>query len=123
MEKSDDDGTYNLTGYTGSIPYMSPEVAKCMPYSFSTDAYSFGMVFWHIMEMEPPFSTYSLRVYEDRVLRKGYRPVCNKQWPKSWSDLMKQLWAHDPRKRPSFDRIYETLSHEMDKADAKDTTM
>ncbi len=123
MEKSDDDETYNLTGYTGSIPYMSPEVAKCMPYSFSTDAYSFGMVFWHIMEMEPPFSTYSLRVYEDRVLRKGYRPVCNKQWPKSWSDLMKQLWAHDPRKRPSFDRIYETLSHEMDKADTKDTTM
>ena len=123
LEKSEDDGTYKLTGHTGSIRYMAPEVAKCMPYTFSADAYSFGMIFWHIMEMEAPFVTYNVRIHEDRVLRKGYRPVCNKQWPKTWSNLMQQSWAHDPQKRPSFDKICETLSQEIDKADAKFVTM
>ena len=31
------DGTYKLTGFTGSIPYMSPEVAKSLPYNLSAD--------------------------------------------------------------------------------------
>jgi serine/threonine protein kinase len=36
------DGTYKLTGYTGSIRYMAPEVFQEKPYNMTCDAVSFG---------------------------------------------------------------------------------
>ena len=47
------DGTYNLTGFTGSIRYMAPEVAKSQPYNLSADVYSYGMLLWHVFANEP----------------------------------------------------------------------
>eukprot|EP00555_Chaetoceros_dichaeta_P007741 CAMPEP_0198257488 /NCGR_PEP_ID=MMETSP1447-20131203/7159_1 /TAXON_ID=420782 /ORGANISM="Chaetoceros dichaeta, Strain CCMP1751" /LENGTH=316 /DNA_ID=CAMNT_0043944407 /DNA_START=55 /DNA_END=1002 /DNA_ORIENTATION=+ len=41
-----EDETYNLTGYTGSLLYMAPEVALSKPYNRSADVYSFGMLLW-----------------------------------------------------------------------------
>lgn len=110
-----EDGTYKLTGFTGSLRYMAPEVAKSLPYNFSADVYSFAMVFWQIMANEPPFDSYSCKLHEDRVVNKGYRPVCGKNWPNEWSNLMKKCWNQNPKKRPSFEEISQELSTELDK--------
>lgn len=108
-----EDDTYKLTGFTGSLRYMAPEVAKCLPYNLSADVYSFGMLFWYILEMETPFDAYSCRMHEDRVVEKGYRPACRKSWPEDWSKLMKKSWSHNPKNRYSFDDILLLLRAEV----------
>jgi serine/threonine protein kinase len=39
-KKKNADGTFNLTGHTGSPRYMAPEVSKAEPYNLSCDAVS-----------------------------------------------------------------------------------
>ena len=116
MKESDKvgDDTFKLTGFTGSLRYMAPEVAKSLPYNLSADVYSFSMLLWYILEMETPFDAYSCKMHEDRVVNKGYRPVCDKSWPIEWTDLIKKSWSHNPSKRP-------IVAH-ADHIEAKDVT-
>ena len=37
-----------MSGETGSLRYMAPEVANCQPYNQKADVYSFGKLFWII---------------------------------------------------------------------------
>jgi serine/threonine protein kinase len=45
LENSSPDAkdTYEMSGETGSLRYMSPEVADSLPYNHKADVYSFGM--------------------------------------------------------------------------------
>lgn len=106
------DGTYNLTGFTGSIRYMSPEVAKSQPYNLSADVYSYGMLLWHVFANEPPFITYSCKMHDELVVHKGYRPSVDPTWPATFGDLMKECWSNNPSKRPDFSYITEILAEE-----------
>ncbi|KAL9185459.1 hypothetical protein ACHAXT_003236 [Thalassiosira profunda] len=109
-----DDELYSLTGNTGSLRYMAPEVAKNMPYSLSVDAYSFGVLFWQLCALSVPYSGYSCKMHADLVVGKGYRPTADPSWPESWSLLMSRCWASDHRSRPSFEHILEVINEELD---------
>jgi serine/threonine protein kinase len=37
---------YRMTGHTGSVRYMAPEVATDLPYNQAVDTYSFAMILW-----------------------------------------------------------------------------
>ncbi|CAJ0927059.1 7414_t:CDS:2 [Entrophospora sp. SA101] len=39
----------------------------------------------------------------------GKRPKISKEAPKSYNDLMQQCWDHDPSKRPTASKLYETI--------------
>eukprot|EP00592_Proboscia_alata_P004354 CAMPEP_0194378660 /NCGR_PEP_ID=MMETSP0174-20130528/36769_1 /TAXON_ID=216777 /ORGANISM="Proboscia alata, Strain PI-D3" /LENGTH=366 /DNA_ID=CAMNT_0039160859 /DNA_START=107 /DNA_END=1204 /DNA_ORIENTATION=- len=41
-----EDGTYELTGFTGTIRYMPPEVAQSQRYNSTVDVYSFSILLW-----------------------------------------------------------------------------
>lgn len=41
---------YQLSGLTGTVRIMSPEVLKCEPYGLSADVYSFGVVAWEVFK-------------------------------------------------------------------------
>lgn len=43
---------YQMTGYTGSLRYMAPEVAKQTPYNETCDIYSVGLVLWEVCSLE-----------------------------------------------------------------------
>mmetsp|Transcript_18624 Transcript_18624/g.23117 ORF Transcript_18624/g.23117 Transcript_18624/m.23117 type:complete len:394 (-) Transcript_18624:143-1324(-) len=108
-----DDGTYKLTGYTGSLRFMAPEVALCKPYNLSADVFSYGILFWMIISGAPPYKGYSVSMYENLVVKKGYRPKVNSSWPKGWQSVMADSWSHDSKLRPSFHDIMETLRNEI----------
>ncbi|EED96300.1 predicted protein [Thalassiosira pseudonana CCMP1335] len=117
-DKSDDD-LYQLTGNTGSLRYMAPEVALNRPYSLSVDAYSFGILFWQLCALTTPYSGYSCKMHADLVVAKGYRPQPDASWPESWSTLMRQCWAADHRSRPSFEHILKVTNEELDELTAE----
>ena len=109
-----DDELYSLTGNTGSLRYMAPEVAKNMPYGLSVDAYSFGVLFWQLCALSVPYSGYSCKMHADLVVGKGYRPTVDPSWPESWSLLMSRCWASDHRSRPSFEHILKVMNEELE---------
>ena len=115
-----DDGLYLLTGNTGSLRYMAPEVAIGQPYNQSVDAYSFGMLFWQICSLQTPFAGMSARAHADKVIQKGERPKPDRSWPLSWIDIMTRLWDTDQSKRPEFDEIAVFLDQQVDEMRGND---
>ena len=119
VERSED-GNFHLTGNTGSLRYMAPEVALDQPYNFSADAYSFGILFWQICSLTTPYSGYSQKMHADKVVSKGQRPKPDLSWPASWVFLMEQCWNRDPLARPSFVTILDELSDRIDDLDEQE---
>ena len=52
----DMDELYEMSGETGSLRYMAPEVASSKPYNQKADVYSFGMILWELVAYEKPFN-------------------------------------------------------------------
>lgn len=108
-----EDGTYDLTGMTGSLRYMSPEVATFMPYNLKADVYSFGILLHQIMSMDTPFRGYNITMFKECVIEKGFRPGVPEKWPDSWKALIRSCWAGNWRKRPSMGDVAVCLRSEI----------
>jgi len=108
-------GMYRLTGNTGSLRYMAPEVALNQNYNLSADSYSFAIVFWQICSLTVPYAGYNVRMHSDLVVGKGYRPKVERSWPYVWSSLMATCWSTVVDERLNFDEILKILEGEYDK--------
>jgi serine/threonine protein kinase len=108
-----DGGLFLLTGNTGSLRYMAPEVARDEPYNLSADVYSFGILFWQICSLITPFAGYSVKQHADKVVHKGDRPVLHPTWPLAWSTLMTECWDTDIRRRPSSSFVVSILEERV----------
>eukprot|EP00594_Rhizosolenia_setigera_P019155 CAMPEP_0178978092 /NCGR_PEP_ID=MMETSP0789-20121207/24926_1 /TAXON_ID=3005 /ORGANISM="Rhizosolenia setigera, Strain CCMP 1694" /LENGTH=133 /DNA_ID=CAMNT_0020667711 /DNA_START=568 /DNA_END=969 /DNA_ORIENTATION=- len=107
------DGNYTLTGFTGSPCYMAPEVALMKPYNLSADVYSFGIMLWEVCSYDVVFKNYNMKMLQDHVWKKGYRPKINPKWSSFLKDLMTKCWDEDGTKRPDFKTILEMLQNEI----------
>ena len=107
-------GLYSLTGNTGSLRYMAPEVALGLPYSHRADAYSFGIVLWQICALATPYAGYTPAMHSDLVIDRGLRPRPSDGWPVPWTDLMRRCWSARIGSRPEFDEVVATLDQEID---------
>lgn len=109
-----DNGLYLLTGNTGSLRYMAPEVALGKPYDKRVDTYSFGILFWQICALTTPFAGYSCKMHADLVVGKGFRPKSDSSWPSPWTELMKRSWSSEVHTRPDFEHIVNILDEEIE---------
>jgi serine/threonine protein kinase len=100
---------YHLTGLTGAIRYMAPEVGLRKPYNFKADVYSWSQLMWYILELEPPLGVYTPQMFCERVFKRGTRPAVMEGWPKHMAPLMKQCWSADIAERPDFKEVKERL--------------
>lgn len=102
-----------MTGLTGAVRYMAPENGLQLPYNTSADVYSFGMVLWFIMALEPPFSCYTQEMLPKRVFQKGHRPAIMSKWTEEMSNLIKSCWDADLHQRPDCQAIQENLREQI----------
>ena len=81
---SDPNDVYEMTGNTGSLRYMAPEVALRKPYNEKVDVYSYGIMVWQMARDRVPFKGLSktgltiytvLRVLSIDVLCAAYRCI------------------------------------------------
>lgn len=108
-----DDDLYKMTGCTGSIRYMSPENLQGKPYNLSTDVYSWAMIMWNILALEPPFVMYTESMIIDRVCNRGYRPKLFVTWSSRMSTIIGRSWSENKKDRPSFAEISIELRIEL----------
>lgn len=92
---------------------MAPEVGLGKPYGLSADVYSWAMVMWFILALEPPFGFYTEDMIRDRVFRRGSRPAIFTSWSASLGDTLKLAWGTDALARPSFSHICSILKMEL----------
>jgi serine/threonine protein kinase len=101
---------YEMTGYTGSLRYMAPEVAVNQPYDESVDVYSMSLVLWEIASLERPYKGYNKAKFFDRVVRHKERPVLDDpEWPMEFKQLLSDGWNHNASKRPCSASVSEDL--------------
>lgn len=98
-----DDGDDGLahSHNVGTFVYSSPEQIDNMPYSFSTDIYSLGLL---LVEMFTPCSTSMERACMLQDLRKLKLPNELASFP-NLTRLARAMLSHDPAERPSAEEI------------------
>ena len=100
---------YAMTGTTGSLRYMAPEVALRQIYSEKVDVYSFGIMLWQMAADKVPFKGMSKDDFMQRVIRNGERPEISMFWPSWLATLLQICWSPSPALRPSFAIVVQQL--------------
>lgn len=100
---------YRLTGNTGTLRYMAPEVALGRQYNRSVDVYSFGVIVWQVLRSKVPFRDMGKKAYIQEVVVGGRRPPLDRNWPKGFSELLEKCWHEDKDARPTFTQVLEDL--------------
>ncbi|NWX83722.1 RIPK1 kinase, partial [Nothoprocta pentlandii] len=99
-------------GNAGTLFYMAPEHLRSLNVKpvEKSDVYSFGIVIWAIFADKEP---YEHGINEAQIcfgIIHGNRPDIKEiiaKCPEEIIDLMKQCWAQEPEKRPTFAEICE----------------
>ena len=107
--------TYAMSGKTGSLRYMAPEVAKELPYNETADVYSLAMMAWQIFAMQVPFSGYSISMHNTIVVEKGGRPKIDPKWGDKLGEWMGKAWSPKIPLRPSMKKTSQVFREEVNK--------
>lgn len=107
------DELYSMSGETGSLRYMAPEVAEALPYNHKADVYSFGVILWELNAGKKPFAGLNRELFYERVVHGGERPPLSKKWPEELCSIITACWDTEVENRPAFHEIIERLDKLM----------
>mmetsp|Transcript_6693 Transcript_6693/g.20366 ORF Transcript_6693/g.20366 Transcript_6693/m.20366 type:complete len:447 (-) Transcript_6693:327-1667(-) len=103
------DLVYDLTSETGTLRYMSPEVAMGKKYGLKADCYSFAIVAWELLIVSKPFVGMNSKEFQFRVCGQGLRPNLPPTWHPDLRRLFDQAWRASPADRPTIHEISSVL--------------
>ena len=93
-----------MTGNTGSLRWMAPEMISCQKYNEKVDVYSFGTVVWEMFTGEVPYKSLNA-VQVALAVTRGKQPIIPDECPPDIKSLISKCWAMHHATRPSFDEI------------------
>ncbi|KAL0434104.1 UNVERIFIED_CONTAM: Serine/threonine-protein kinase STY13 [Sesamum latifolium] len=99
----------DMTGETGTLGYMAPEVLDGKPYNRKCDVYSFGICLWETYCCDLPYTDFSFAEVSYAVVRQNLRPEIPRCCPSSLANIMKKCWDANPDKRPDMDEVVRLL--------------
>lgn len=101
----------DMTGETGTLGYMAPEVLDGKPYNRKCDVYSFGICLWEIYCCDMPYADLSFAEMTSAVVKQNLRPEIPRCCPSSLANVMKRCWDANPDKRPEMDEVVKMLEN------------
>ncbi|XP_071716419.1 serine/threonine-protein kinase 54-like [Rutidosis leptorrhynchoides] len=100
----------DMTGVTGTLSYMAPEVLDGKPYNRKCDVYSFGICLWEIYCCDVmPYADLSFAEISAAVVNQNLRPKIPKCCPKAFASILKKCWDVKPEKRPEMEEVVKLL--------------
>ncbi|RHZ84208.1 hypothetical protein Glove_84g86 [Diversispora epigaea] len=101
--------------FSGSIPYIPPEVLRGNEFTRQSDIYSFGGIMYEVVTAQQPFADQAHDTYLMMDICYGLRPKVPDfmlNWIPEWYlDLMYQCWSDDPFERPTAADLVRLLSN------------
>jgi len=97
-----DDEPRTLTGETGSLRYMAPEVAMSKPYSHRSEAFSFATILWEMAAHQRPYGQFNSEGPFKAALASGTLPDVNAKWPEEFKSILADCWQLAEGARPEF---------------------
>jgi serine/threonine protein kinase len=107
------DGTYQLTGQTGSPRYMAPEVGNELPYNEKCDVYSMAIMLWQMLTCRTPYLTCTPSTMKDLVYSGDTRPSIPEDWSRVLKLLLRRGWTADIPSRFNMKNFEDTLKTEI----------
>ncbi|KAM9960791.1 hypothetical protein ACTFIW_009941 [Dictyostelium discoideum] len=103
-------GMHELKTKAGTIRYMSPEILGGLPYTYSTDVYSFAILFFELLSGRVPFNEIPKKEIPKFVCL-GTRPRLDQDVfaDNDISLILLACWNPNPRGRPTFDTLIDLL--------------
>ena len=111
-----DDGSElrTLTGKTGALRYMAPEVALSRPYSHKAEIFAWATMLWQFLSHETPYADCDVDAFYFRVCSKGERPKIPKHAPQALREILEQCWHQEPASRPEMSQVIPKLDGLID---------
>ncbi|KGN51355.1 serine/threonine-protein kinase STY13 isoform X1 [Cucumis sativus] len=108
--------TEMMTAETGTYRWMAPELYSTVTlrngekkhYNHKVDVYSFGIVFWEIIQNKLPFEGMSNLQAAYAAAFKNLRPSAE-NLPADLAPIVTSCWKEDPNDRPNFNQIIQML--------------
>ena len=106
---------YRMTGFTGTLRYMAPEVVRCEEsYDEKVDIYSFGLVLWGMCTGELPLQDKTRDEFiQAAALSQDWQPHVDRIAFAPLKDLMEMCWDKVPGQRPTAEAVL-TLLQQME---------
>jgi len=110
-------GTYCMTGKTGSMRYMAPEVFLDEPlYDEKVDIFSCALIMWYMALGERPFDRIPAQVVAEKASNSELRPsieALRNQVGAEYADMVQASWSTLPGNRPTASQMVDMLEGMM----------
>jgi len=101
---------FKMSGNTGSLRFMAPEVARGEKYNEKVDIYSFAIIFWGMWTDSVAYALMDRETHYERIAVGGERPpILSGDFDLVLESLLKNAWAQEPQLRPKASLIAETI--------------
>jgi serine/threonine protein kinase len=115
------DAKYKMTGGTGSLKYMAPEVYLGRNATESVDTYSFAIIMWELLaktmllfmrskKVGHARMEYTPKLWATDAATAGTRPEQPEAWHPVLRDVMAACWDGDASKRPNLKVVIDKLA-------------
>lgn len=88
----------------GTPYYSSPEIIENKPYSFKSDIFSLGILFYELASLKKPFDTNNKYALSNKIKECRVPPLPT-SIPREMRELIYSLLKKDPAQRPSTEDI------------------
>uniref|UniRef100_A0A0D9Y190 Protein kinase domain-containing protein n=1 Tax=Leersia perrieri TaxID=77586 RepID=A0A0D9Y190_9ORYZ len=101
----------DMTGTTGTLTYMAPEVLAGKPYNRKCDVFSFGICLWEMYCCDMPHGDLNVSVadFSSAVVHENLRPVIPDYCPKEMASIIQRCWDANPLVRPEMQEVVGLL--------------
>ncbi|KAL4639110.1 hypothetical protein ACB092_03G194900 [Castanea dentata] len=111
----------DMTGSTGTLGYMAPEVLENKPYNRKCDVYSFGICLWEIYCCDTPYPNLKFSDLTSSVVYLSMRPDIPSCCPNSLAEIITRCWHSNPKRRPEMKEVV-TMLKAIDTSKGKEMT-
>ena len=117
-----DNETFKMTGNTGSMRYMAPEIARGEKYNLKADVYSFAILLYEVLNLTKAWNGMQPQEIKCKVVARKQRPMVSMFWPAPLRDLLKSTWSDLPGGRLSMTHVLSVLEKQARLMDAEVST-